>query len=279
MVERPQDHGAARSPSVRRRASPATVLISSFNTRARAYLANPAELALNTALYLIVTLALTGLWRVAVESAGGDMVGYSAVAIVWYIATTEVAIMSLPPRVIEYESDTVTSGEIEVELLRPVHLFSFWVARWMGHAAPKVLCCAIAGLVWAFWFGGTPENPAALLLAAPALVLAIFNNIVGQVGVGACSFWIRDVRGLWFVYQKLVFLLGGMLLPLEILPASVESVAKALPFMTMAYVPGRLASGHVEPELLLWQLGWTVLLIAGSGALFARGIERIRRQP
>lgn len=261
------------------RFSAGTVLVGAFNIRARAYLANPIELVFNTGMYLLVTLALTSLWRVAVESAGGEMVGYGSVAIVWYIATTEVSIMSLPPRVIEYESDTVVSGDIEVELLRPVHLFSFRVARWMGHAAPKVVCCVIAGLSWAYWFGGPPDSSVALVLAAPAVVLAIFNNIVCQVGVGACSFWIRDIRGLWFIYQKLVFVLGGMLLPLEILPSGVESVAKVLPFMTMAYVPGRLASGHLEPELLLWQLGWAVVLVVGSGWLFARGVERIRRQP
>ena len=270
-----------RSPSPRTKAAAdhRSVLVSSFNTRARAYLANPAELVVTTALYLLVTVALSSLWRVAVREAGGDMVGYGTVAIVWYIATTEVAIMSLPPRIIEYESETVISGEIEVELLRPVHLFSFRVARWLGHAAPKVLCCVVAGLLWALWFGGAPERPAALLLAVPALVLAIFNNTVAQVGFGAGSFWIRDIRGLWFIYQKLVFLLGGMLLPLEILPPGVEAVAKALPFMTMAYVPGRLAAGHFEPGLLLWQVGWSIVLVAASAWLFAQGVERIRRQP
>ena len=208
-------------------------MVTAFITRVRAYVANPAELGLNTAMYLLVTAALTSLWRVAVESAGGEMVGYSSPAIVWYIAATEVSIMSLPPRIIEYESDAVITGEIEVELLRPVDLFSFRVARWMGHAAPKVLCCVAAGLAWSLWFGGTPVSTTALLLAAPAIVLAIFNNIVGQIGVGAISFWIRDIRGLWFIYQKLVFLLGGMLLPLEILPSGVESVAKALPFIAL----------------------------------------------
>lgn len=277
-VERPP-HPTPTATTPGRQPGLATVLASAFTTRVRAYLANPAELILNTAMYLLVTSALTSLWRVAVESAGGEMVGYSSLAIVWYIAATEVSIMSLPPRVIEYESDSVISGEVEVELLRPVDLFSFRVARWMGHAAPKVVCCLTAGLAWSLWFGGPPVSGTALLLAAPAIVLAIFNNIVGQVGVGALSFWIRDIRGLWFIYQKLVFLLGGMLLPLEILPSGVESVAKALPFMTMAYVPGRLASGHVEPMLLVWQLGWSVILVIASSWLFARGVERIRRQP
>ncbi len=263
----------------RRRPSPAAVLAAAFTTRTRAYLANPMELVFNTAMYLLVTLALTGLWKAAIESSGGEMVGYGPVAIIWYIATTEVAIMSLPPRIIEYESDTFTSGDIEVELLRPVDLFSFRVAQWMGHAAPKVVCSMVVGVAWALWFGGLPTSRTALLLAAPALGIAIFNNVVTQVGIASLSFWIRDVRGLWFIHQKLVFVLGGMLLPLEILPGGVEAVAKVLPFMSMAYVPGRLAAGFFEPELLLWQLGWSVVLVVVAVRVFDRGLDRIRRQP
>jgi hypothetical protein len=41
-----------------------------------------------------------------------------------------------------------------------------------------------------------------------------------------------------------VFLPGGMLIPLELLPRPLELISFALPFATMAYVPGRIASGH-----------------------------------
>ena len=47
-------------------------------------------------------------------------------------------------------------------------------------------------------------------------------------------------------------------------------------FMAMAYVPARLASGHVEPQLLAVQLGWLVVLIAVAHTVFAAGERRLQ---
>jgi hypothetical protein len=44
----------------------------------------------------------------------------------------------------------------------------------------------------------------------------------------------------------------------------------------MAYVPGRLAAGHVEPQLLALQAGWVVALTAGAAAAFAAGERRLQ---
>jgi hypothetical protein len=41
-------------------------------------------------------------------------------------------------------------------------------------------------------------------------------------------------------------------------------------------VPGRLASGHAEPELLLVQLGWVAVLAAAAVAAFAAGERRLQ---
>ena len=87
----------------------------------------------------------------------------------------------------------------------------------------------------------------------------------------AASFWVLDAKGAWFLYQKLVFVAGGMLLPLEILPGWLEATARVLPFSSMAYAPARLASGHVEPELLLVQVGWLIVLVVVAHRVFAAG--------
>jgi ABC-type uncharacterized transport system permease subunit len=73
-----------------------------------------------------------------------------------------------------------------------------------------------------------------------------------------------------------VFLPGGMLIPLELLPRPLELISFALPFATMAYVPGRIASGHPDPLLLLWQLGWLAVLLGMAGAVFAAGERRLQ---
>jgi ABC-2 type transport system permease protein len=95
--------------------------------------------------------------------------------------------------------------------------------------------------------------------------------------VAAIAFWVRDAGSAWFLYSKFVFVLGGMLIPLELLPHGLEVTAKALPIMAVAYVPARLASGHREPLLLLVQLAWLVAGVALASWAFAAGERRLRR--
>jgi ABC-2 type transport system permease protein len=142
---------------------------------------------------------------------------------------------------------------------------------------PRLSACTVVGVVLAFvTVGRRPASVAALLLAVPSLVLAVACNLVGQHAFAAASFWIRDARATWFLYQKVVFVVGGMLLPLEVLPAPVAAVARALPFMAMAYAPGRLAAGFFEPVLLLVQAGWLVALSFVAVAVFRAGERRLQ---
>ena len=69
------------------------------------------------------------------------------------------------------------------------------------------------------------------------------GRVMWQVILIGVAFWLLDAKATWFFFQKLVFLPGGMLIPLELLPRTLEVISLALPFATMAYVPGRIASG------------------------------------
>ena len=67
-----------------------------------------------------------------------------------------------------------------------------------------------------------------------------------------------------------------MLIPLEALPGWLQRVASLLPFRAMAYAPARLASGHLEPMLLLEQVGWLSLLSVAALAAFGAGERRLQ---
>ena len=108
------------------------------------------------------------------------------------------------------------------------------------------------------------------------LVLAVVANLIAQHAAGAAAFWLRDAGSAWFLYLKAVFILGGMIIPLELLPHALQRVALILPFRAMAYAPARLASGHVEPELLLQQVAWIVVLMVFAARVFAAGERRLQ---
>ena len=76
--------------------------------------------------------------------------------------------------------------------------------------------------------------------------------------------------------MKAVFILGGMIIPLELLPEWLERISLLTPFAAMAYAPARLASGHWEPALLLMQVIWIGGLSAAAAVAFRAGERRLQ---
>ena len=225
--------------------------------------------------YMLVTWVLGSLWRTAAAANAGAIAGYSAVALSWYVATSEAGTVSLNARLIEDLGFAINDGSVAVEMLRPASVLWMRVLTELGRSLPRLGACAAGGSLVVVVSAGAPPSYAALALAVPALLLAITCNLVAMHAFAGVGFWLRDTRSSWFLYQKFVFLLGGMLLPLQVLPDALERASFALPFMAMAYVPARIASGHFEPELMLVQAGWLAVLALVATRVFAAGERRL----
>jgi ABC-2 type transport system permease protein len=242
-----------------------------------AVMADRSGLMITGAFYLMVTSVLGGLWMVAADANQGSIVGYTATALVWYIATSETSTTSLPLRLIEGFGNDLQTGRLETELLRPTSVLSVRMANEIGAMVPRLVLCCGLGIGFASLVGGRPPDAGALALAGPALVLAVTINLVSQHVFAAAAFWLREAKSAWFLYQKLVFMLGGMLLPLEVLPLWLERAAKWSPFAAMSYVPARLASGHFEPGWIAVQFLWLGVVSLGARWVFAVGERRLVR--
>jgi ABC-2 type transport system permease protein len=254
----------------------ARAFLVTLQTAVRRSLADRGALALTFGFYVVVTAVLGSLWRAAAESGGGTVAGYSAAALTWYIATSEAATIALNVRLIEEVGDDIVSGAVATELLRPASVLGVRLASAIGNALPRLALCITVGTVLSLHAVGGPPSAGGVALAVPALVLGVACNLAAQHAFAAAAFWVRDARSAWFLYQKLVFILGGMLLPLEVLPDWLHRIAVVLPFAAMSYMPARLAAGHVEPGLLLAQLGWLAVLSLAAATAFAAGERRLQ---
>jgi len=244
-------------------------------TAARRALRQPGELAVRVAFYAMILVVFAALWSAATRANGGSIAGYDARSLLWYVAFAEGSVIATKPRLIEDIGWDISSGAIVTEMLRPVSVVGLRLAAELGEALVRLVCAWVVGIAVVWLYVGPPPSAVGVALAAPASVLALGCNLAAQHAFAGAAFWLRDARSTWFLYQKLVFLLGGMLLPLEFLPAALADVARVLPFAAMAYAPARLASGHVEPWLLAVQAGWLVVLVGCAVAVFGAGERRL----
>lgn len=250
--------------------------LAGFASGAHRALGQPGDLAVRITFYAVILVVFVALWRAAEAANDGSIAGYTYAEVLWYVAAAEATVIATKPRMIEDIGDDIGSGVISVEMLRPVSVVGFRMAAEMGEAVVRLVGAVVVGAIMVSVIVGPPPSAVGLLLAAPAMPLGVACNLALQHAFAAAAFWLQDAKSSWFLYQKLVFLLGGMLLPLELFPESLERTARFLPFLTTAYVPARLLSGHPDPILLLLQLGWLAVLLAGALGVFRAGERRLQ---
>jgi len=236
----------------------------------------PGELIVRTAFYGVILVVFAALWRAAIQSKGGPLEGYDYAALLWYVAGAEAAVIATKPRLIEDIGYDIGNGTIAVEMLRPVSVAGFRMAVEIGEAVVRLGAAMSLGTVVVWLFAGPPHSAWGAALAIPMLILAVAINVAAQHAFAAAAFWLDDAKSTWFLYQKLIFLLGGMLLPLELLPGAMETVSRVLPFWTMAYVPARSLAGYPEPGLLLIQGMWLGVLTFAALGVFRMGERRLQ---
>jgi ABC-2 type transport system permease protein len=110
------------------------------------------------------------------------------------------------------------------------------------------------------------------------LPLAFLLDFLGSFLVGLCAFWLESISGLALIYTRATMLLGGVMLPMEIYPESLQPILRRLPFASMIYAPGRM---FVDPAASLFldavatQLMALVLFLCIVGAVQQAALKRV----
>lgn len=231
----------------------------------------------SSVLISIITATLAYLW-VAALPAGTSIAGYDAVEMVWYIAVAEAVVNGVDQRLMIRIGEDLRRGDLTIELLRPVTLVWMLMSREVGRSIARFALSLPACMAVAWLISGPPPSWTGLALLVITGPLAVIVQMLLVIAVSASALWLGDTTAAWFVLQKLVFLLGGMLLPLEFWPAPFDDVLVLLPWASTAYVPAHLA---VEPsavrvaELLAVQAAWIAALVVVTARAWSRGERQL----
>ena len=198
--------------------------------------------------YAVILFIFSKLWTVVAEK--GAFPGASARDLLWYLALTEWVVLSQPLVHLQIETD-VRSGDIAYRLPRPISYLGGRLAESAGDFLLRAASLGVAGVVLATWMvGGLPDDPRGLLLAAPLGLLAGWVGLCFHAAIGLCAVWLQDCSPVYWIWQKCAFILGGLLLPLEVYPDWLREIASWTPFAAMMHGPGRMAFGW-QPEVAL----------------------------
>lgn len=182
------------------------------------------------------------LWKNIYGQKGSIIGGLTLNQMIWYLAVTELVTLSRTEIHIQVNED-VKSGNIAYLLNKPYNYVLYCFSYFVGEIGIKLLTNGIIGLAIGFIYAGSLKN--FNLIHLPFIVLSLLVgcaiNFFIYITLALTSFWFEDNTAFFWIYSKLIFTLGGMLMPLELFPKWLQNVSHYLPFAYVTYVPARLA--------------------------------------
>lgn len=181
---------------------------------------------------------------------------------------TELIALSFPMTHLEIEED-VRTGNLAYALIKPSSYLWSRYARALGMTISRWVLLSLAGLFFAFIFsGGFPQHTFSFFLFIPLALFSLAIGLIFHVIIGITSFWIQESSPIYWVWQKLGFILGGMILPLDIYPHWLKTLASFTPFVSFFYEPV-IASINLDFKLALFCV-LKLFFWGGMGVLLAQ---------
>jgi ABC-2 type transport system permease protein len=208
----------------------------------------------------------SSLWRAVAEA--GMPVAADPHALVWYLAATEWIVLSVPPIHIEIQ-EAVRRGDIVCQLGRPVSYAGAAFAEGLGVLAMRAPVLGVTACACAFVITGwmPPVSVLARVVSFGLVAAALITGL--HLWIGLLAFWLEDVSPVYWVMQKLMFVLGGLMLPLELYPDFIRRAAVFTPFPSVLAGPasfvlpgGGVGSGALARSLAIW-ICVTALAVGG----------------
>ena len=234
-----------------------------------------AELYGRVLFFAVILGVFSSLWRAVAEA--GVPIAANPKALVWYLAATEWIVLSVPQIHFDIQ-ESIRRGDVVYLLGRPSSYLLAELAGGLGIVALRMPFLAVTAFCCALAFTGWVPPLGSLAIVVPFGIVAAALLTALHLGIGVLAFWLQDVYPVFWVWQKLMFVFGGLMLPIQLYPGFVQRAAALTPFPATLFGPASfvLATGAVTPAALAAQLlVWCVVTTLVLHWMFSRAVSTL----
>lgn len=221
--------------------------------------------ALGRSLFIVLIMFIfVQLWTAVYATRDtAEIAGLTLANTIWYFLIAEVMELGKPRHDLRI-AEEVKDGTIAYTLIRPYNYLAYHFFNGLGETAVRMALVCLLGLPVVVAYAGWPVfNPRHMPSVGLVVLLAVLLDFLIFSIIGLLAFVTEDTGSFRLIYQKLVFILGGLLLPLDFLPAWLQPAARVLPFNLTTYAPAKLFVAFDAAQfvfVLRMQLIWIAVI-------------------
>ena len=210
-------------------------------------------------LYIMASLIFISLWSSISSEREPTLLSFEYMS--WYILITELIVLSTSEIYTSIHKD-IKSGAIAYFLTKPVSYIWVRLSEAFGETVLNLIVLLFAGITFGVFTGAAIPNLTNLPFLLFAITLSAFLLLIFQSLVGVLSYWLGDTFTIVLILNKILFVLGGLFVPITIYPQWLQNIANLTPFPYMLYYTASiLQNSAFHASLICLALcGWTAAL-------------------
>lgn len=185
----------------------------------------------------------------------------------YYIVSSFLASLDMSRQVSGEVSELIRSGRFSGHMVTPMNPLAFFGSMVAGESVFHLGFSLAAAFLCAFFFGINitfATNPIQIMQALLMVLLGLVFMVCFHYFIGILAFKMVSIQGVMFVAYSIIDFANGSLVPLALLPRTIQNVMRFFPFYYVNYLPSMLLTGKGSGEVaigLLVLVSWTVGLL------------------
>jgi ABC-2 type transport system permease protein len=184
---------------------------------------------------------------------------------------------------IEWSLDfEIRQGLLSTYLVKPFNVWGFWFVDESAWKVMRAIWLTPVLIGWVIWLGPTigmvKLAPDRLLLLLVSIILGYGVCFFMKLCLGFVGFWTNDITGTTTLYEVTANILGGVIIPLALLPDWLRTIATFLPIQAVYSIPLSVLlakDAGADPLVgIAIQLGWIVGLWLLALVMWRAGLRR-----
>lgn len=226
-------------------------------------------------LWFVRMSVLISVYSVAYKHVGHSLGNVPFETAIWAMAAYFVT-LSLGMRLVYRDiNDDIRFGAIETKITKPYdYLLSATMNR-IGGGLPDIAIAFLFGIPFLIILVGVPAVHFSFLWIVQALLLFMGGTVLASSlysAVGLLAFWIEDADPAFWIFDKIVLILGGSYVPVAMFPNGMKHIAEYSPFGATMFVTQSFNADFSSHWIWLFsvQLFWMIVMYGCLQLLFAR---------
>jgi len=231
-----------------------------------------ANLVMYILYWIVSPIIYLAVWT-SIATANGNVNGLTANDFITYYMLLLICDQLTSNIIIHVFAYKVQDGSLSGELIKPIHpMLTTTLVNDIAFKSLNMIVLTPIWIVLALLF--KPDfasvSIGGILLAMPMLVLGYMVNYLLAGTVTSFAFWTTRVMSINEFYFACILLFSGQFVPLQLMPYTIQNIARVLPFQLYMYLPIQTIQGQLSMNEILHGYGIGVIWLVIALILFRR---------